>query len=555
MPGDIYDIPVVLSTTDRGTQFPTPAANQRVENLGTANIERYNGTTWVTDFLGVNTVGLYNIKAFGALGNGTNDDAAAVRAAVAAAVAAGGGTVFVPAGTWTIKTTIDCTNAVGVTICGVGLSSIFACTTGDALVATTTKRCALRDLRITTSATSNVNGLLFAQAAQSFVVDSVRFEGGGISLNTCSYSTISNTTHNGLQAAGSCIYMFQCTSCTIVNPIVEPFIMPASAAKALRLIEVSFCKNVSVVGGSITSVDLTQVTSGGGIGFTASNYCTLTGMTVFGLLGADGIVVEGVFVGPPPTPPILMPSTYITISNCISSNNDPGAGHAGQPSYGVGDGFDLFNSNHLSLDNCVAQANGLYSGHFGFEIDTCQAVDMTNCVATGNSAHGIQLGSTSDALLIGCVSSANNSGGLFALIYDAGPDCTNVRVIGGDYSGNHANGAGTPPLFSLSGIYLGNSTTATLIGVRATDPKATKTQQYGIYVANTSIATVIGCQTAGNGTAGLVKNVAAGGAVTAALNDSNSATIAVTGAKAGNAALANLLTALATLNIITDSTT
>jgi polygalacturonase len=42
----------------------------------------------------------YNVKAFGAIGDGTNVDSPAINKAIDAAVAAGGGTVFVPAGTY-----------------------------------------------------------------------------------------------------------------------------------------------------------------------------------------------------------------------------------------------------------------------------------------------------------------------------------------------------------------------------------------------------------------------------------------------------------------------
>lgn len=44
----------------------------------------------------------YNVRSYGALGNGSNDDAAAINAAIAAAAAAGGGVVYIPAGTYSI---------------------------------------------------------------------------------------------------------------------------------------------------------------------------------------------------------------------------------------------------------------------------------------------------------------------------------------------------------------------------------------------------------------------------------------------------------------------
>lgn len=49
------------------------------------------------------SVGVYNVFAYGAVGNGVADDTAAILAAIAAAKAAGGGTVFVPKGTYLIS--------------------------------------------------------------------------------------------------------------------------------------------------------------------------------------------------------------------------------------------------------------------------------------------------------------------------------------------------------------------------------------------------------------------------------------------------------------------
>jgi hypothetical protein len=51
-------IPIVRSTSDRTARFADPDVNQRVQNLGTGAIERWNGASWVTDFLNVgNTTG------------------------------------------------------------------------------------------------------------------------------------------------------------------------------------------------------------------------------------------------------------------------------------------------------------------------------------------------------------------------------------------------------------------------------------------------------------------------------------------------------------------
>ncbi len=47
---DTAAVPVVATTADRATAFPSPTTNQRVHNLQTGAIERWNGSAWVTAF-------------------------------------------------------------------------------------------------------------------------------------------------------------------------------------------------------------------------------------------------------------------------------------------------------------------------------------------------------------------------------------------------------------------------------------------------------------------------------------------------------------------------
>ncbi len=50
-PLDTTVIPVVEDATARDEAFPDPEDNQRVQNLGTGTIQRWDGATWVTDYI------------------------------------------------------------------------------------------------------------------------------------------------------------------------------------------------------------------------------------------------------------------------------------------------------------------------------------------------------------------------------------------------------------------------------------------------------------------------------------------------------------------------
>jgi hypothetical protein len=154
-------IPVVQSTTDRTTRFPTPADDQRVFNKGTGNVERYSiaGGGWLTDtpsppagrtvasttaYLANNAVA--NVKDFGAIGDGIADDTPAF----VLAKAASGGRIYLPKGTYNISGF----DGSGITISGEGREVTTITGPGDLITnfGTAQGRCRLEHLSITNGA-------------------------------------------------------------------------------------------------------------------------------------------------------------------------------------------------------------------------------------------------------------------------------------------------------------------------------------------------------------------------------------------------------------------
>src|SRR2546426_179006 len=64
---------------------------------------------------------VFNVRVFGAMGNGTADDTAAIQKAIDAARDAGGGLVFIPAGTYRVTSPVVLRSQVSVS--GVGRAS------------------------------------------------------------------------------------------------------------------------------------------------------------------------------------------------------------------------------------------------------------------------------------------------------------------------------------------------------------------------------------------------------------------------------------------------
>ena len=115
-PVNVTALPVYTIAT-----LPTPGTPGLLVKISDGNrgIWMDNGVNWAP----VNG-GVYNVKDFQAIGDGTANDTAAIQAAADAANTAGGGTVFFPPGTFKVNTIINGYNGVRFVGCGKGVSTI-----------------------------------------------------------------------------------------------------------------------------------------------------------------------------------------------------------------------------------------------------------------------------------------------------------------------------------------------------------------------------------------------------------------------------------------------
>lgn len=104
----VEGIRTVSGTSERSAVFPSPATGQKVYNQTTNAIERWSGSAWVA----VGTMrGMYDVRHYGAMGDGTTDDTLAIQAAIDAAAlgvisgstSGDGGIVYMPPGTYKIS--------------------------------------------------------------------------------------------------------------------------------------------------------------------------------------------------------------------------------------------------------------------------------------------------------------------------------------------------------------------------------------------------------------------------------------------------------------------
>jgi len=144
----------------------------------------------------------FNVKAFGATGNGSTDDHVAINNAIAALNAAGGGTLFFPYGTYKMTSAITTiTVPCRVRGDGINVSTINQTSTSDALVISTSLQCIVQD--ITLQCTSSYNALTITAPSGSFnsrsIVNNVNVGGTpaiGFNFNEA-FAVVTNCTVTG----------------------------------------------------------------------------------------------------------------------------------------------------------------------------------------------------------------------------------------------------------------------------------------------------------------------------------------------------------------------
>jgi hypothetical protein len=131
----VEGIRTVSGSTERDTLFPVPATGQKVYNASTDQIEKWDGAAWVSVVTGLLTIpqgnrtvetlaaylsnnAVYNVKDYGAKGDGVTQDHLAIQAAIDDAVLTGGIVMF-PPGHYICGDTLVITG-YGVTLQGAG---------------------------------------------------------------------------------------------------------------------------------------------------------------------------------------------------------------------------------------------------------------------------------------------------------------------------------------------------------------------------------------------------------------------------------------------------
>ena len=332
--------------------------------------------------------GFYNVRDYGAVGDGVTDDRASIQSALDACRTAGGGTVFLPTGTYLISST----------------------------------------------QTHPITG--GGQAVGLIIGSNTRLVGNGPSASTIKFGSVANQAW--LLANYQTISTYSDKNITLEHFTLDG---GAGAQNSAVVDSQAGIYLIGVYGAVHRNVEVKDVfgTTGGGNG----PHGTAGEGMLFKTSGCDHVVYESCRA---------ISDGVLTVSSGFSGNKSNNVAYTDCWAYGMknGMGFTNWNCFNHRYVNCWSGKNGLngFNAELGESIvyDSCVAGGTSvafqsalyNNTALGNSAEGFKLLSIARALLNNCVSRNNTLNGLKSTTPTGAAG--SIQINGGSFTNNSAFG-------------------------------------------------------------------------------------------------------------------
>ena len=380
------------STKLTAAQLPSNVATKSSSSGDTGKaIDAYTGVIAEAE-MGITSV---TSPAYGATGDGTTNDSAAIQAAVNAANTAGGGVVYFPPGVYRIGTRIELKS--GVSLVGAGqeyttLKAMSGLTTSVivGLSGTAAANLAIRGLKVDAdySATAiNLNGIQITNGSNIVIDDCAvtNVANAGIVLTTCTSCVVSGSrvSHTGKAQAGVGfgVLLTGGTNCKVHD---NHF----TACNGMNIGGNTNALNASIVGNICDHTGTPRTTvSGAGQNPASSGTLTVVSTTGFppeGTLSVAGIVGAITYTG-------LTATTFTGCAGASGTATDGGVARNGYESIGITDGCEQW---------LIKGNRSIDSGDNGISASANRSVVEGNIIDSPQF-HGIALAGGSNSQVIG----------------------------------------------------------------------------------------------------------------------------------------------------------
>jgi Pectate lyase superfamily protein len=422
---------------------------------------------------GVGASSFYNVKAYGAVGNGVADDTAAIQSAINAS---NGGAVVFPPGTYAISATL--TLPSNTVLQGPGsitvLSSIVNMLSAPSVSGVVINGLTLNTNSLVTSNVVNFNTSTYCSVRNCTITDPSHSVVQSININTCSNCTADANTVNGALTG------IQVTNAGSYNKVIRNritntknravYISGASVAPTDTYVEENICSNVDTTGttrgyiqcspsAGVRTIRLfvrRNVCIGPNLSYTAGTGTSdqITCSQVDGLVIEDNVSVYGGDMGISGTNNTLetvvgnfcayndtggiaigsstLTANYVVITGntCVNNGQNRNSDRVATGRIGL----YLYNANNVNISgNIFSDNQGSPTQQYGYSMQTC-----TNVLISGNNllgnviARGILISGTTNISDLDTVTSGSGapSGGISGDVYHRTdtPGTVNQRI-------------------------------------------------------------------------------------------------------------------------------
>jgi hypothetical protein len=249
---------------------------------------------------------------------------------------------------------------------------------------------------------------IISQGTNNVRIENVTFVGGGyhVKFSRVSNFVIANTRHVSISAQGtSPILVDSSTGGRIISPRIKGFVMPTSNA-GVRLLGVNKSSFIEITDPIIQDVDASTVPGCGGVSFTASHDSSLRGGVISGLKNCDGVLTES-------TDRAASTDIHISGTESIGHNTSAGLGKNANN----GEGFDIYNSERVTLSHVTSRHNGNDSSNrqSGIEVSNSREISLEHCVSSHNGIDGIRVDGSPGVKIIESETNHNGEVGILVM--------------------------------------------------------------------------------------------------------------------------------------------
>jgi hypothetical protein len=397
----------------------------------------------------------FNVKAFGAKGDGSTDDTAAIQSAINAASTAGGGSVYIPAGTYKVTSSIVPLSNVRIQGAGIGSTTVagygrqFSIFLNQATLGNPVTDVEICDLTI--------DGTNVTDSSISPIIK-------GIYMQYCKRLRIHN------------IYVYNTWATGIgtdflIDSIIDACILDSCGVRGIAAGMGTGCNGVGIGTGAYAIEDWVCANC---VAYNIGNNAFMA-EDQFQTIRSQGNQFANCIANGGKFGFRTSGSCYMSFTNCMALGTTQNGFYV--TTGDVGTLATAYNPQQVYFIGCSAIGCGTGGAFDGFIISDAKAtpdgtlsdIYFNSCNSIGSGEHGFQAKNATKVSFVNCNAEKNQTHGLLAFSSNSAAPFNELLVQGGNFLNNSQTSAGFDDGIRIGATGSGTMSNAKVLGVNALD--------------------------------------------------------------------------------------